>query len=160
MNPAPAAQEILTIMLRHLGYTCEVTIEESADDSPPGLQVSVPDESAARSLIGRDGSRLEDIQHLVNKLLRQKLPDAPRIRIDINHFRGRKDDRFLDDVRKLADGVRTSGRAVKLEPMNSYQRRLVHNLFKDDPDIRTWAPEDQSRLKRITLLPRSAADPA
>jgi len=152
MNAATEARDILEIMLRHLGYTAEVEIE--TDTEIPGLQVTVADPKAATALTGKRGERLDDIQHLVNKLLHQKLPDAPRVRVDVNHFRGEKDDRFLDDVRRCADKVRSNGQPWKLEPMNSYQRRLVHNLFKDDPDIKTWSPEDDSRMKRITLLLR------
>lgn len=154
MNAVTAAQEILEIMLRHLGYTAEVAID--AECEVPGLQVTVEDARAASALTGKRGERLDDIQHLVNKLLRQKLPDAPRVRVDVNHFRDRKDDSFLNEVRSLADKVRASGHPIKLDPMNSYQRRLVHNLFKDDPAIRTWSPEDDSRMKRITLLPRNS----
>ncbi len=154
MNAVTSAREILEIMLRHLGYTAEVAVD--ADCDVPGLQVMVEDAKAASALTGKHGERLDDIQHLVNKLLRQKLPDAPRVRVDVNGFRERKDDSFLNDIRALADTVRTSGQAIKLDPMNSYQRRLVHNLFKDDPGIRTWSPEDDSRMKRITLLPRNA----
>jgi len=47
--------------------------------------------------------------------------------------------------------VRLSGRPVHLEPMNAYERRIVHNAFADDPEIKTWSPPDDSRLKRITL---------
>jgi predicted RNA-binding protein Jag len=38
--------------------------------------------------------------------------------------------------------------------MNSYQRRIVHNAFKDDPDVATWSPSDSARIKQITLLKR------
>jgi spoIIIJ-associated protein len=153
MNAATEAREILEIMLRHLGYTAEVEIEADSDLS--GLQVTVADAKAALALTGKRGERLDDLQHLVNKLLHQKVPDAPRVRVDVNHFRGQKDDQFLNDIRLCADKVRSSGQPWKLEPMNSYQRRLVHNLFKDDPEIKTWSPEDDSRMKRITLLPRN-----
>jgi spoIIIJ-associated protein len=152
MNAETAAQEILQIMLRHLGYSAEVTIEP--DCEVPGLQVSIADSKSATALTGRKGERLDDLQHLVNKLLHQKMPDAPRVRVDVNHFREGRDDHFLDEVRRAADKVRASGQSWKLEPMNSYERRLVHNLFKDDPAIKTWSPEDDSRMKRITLLPR------
>lgn len=153
MNAATAAQEILQIMLRHLGYSADVAVD--SDPHEPGLQVTVADPKAASALTGKRGERLDDIQHLVNKLLRQKLPDAPRVRVDVNRFRESKDDHFLNEIRRLADKVRASGQAMKLDPMNSYQRRLVHNLFKDDPAIRTWSPEDDSRMKRITLLPKN-----
>jgi predicted RNA-binding protein Jag len=41
--------------------------------------------------------------------------------------------------------------------MNSYQRRLVHHAFRDDPGVRSWSPEDSGRLKRISLLPRNSS---
>jgi len=40
--------------------------------------------------------------------------------------------------------------------MNSYERRLVHNAFKDDPEVATWSPSDSARIKQITLLKRQA----
>ena len=154
MNAINDAREILEIMLRHLGYTADVAIE--TDCEVPGLQVTVADAKAATALTGKKGERLDDIQHLVNKLLHQKLPDAPRVRVDVNHFRGQKDDDFLNEIRRLADKVRATREPIKLDPMNSYQRRLVHNLFKGDSGIKTFSPEDDSRMKRITLLPGDA----
>ena len=38
--------------------------------------------------------------------------------------------------------------------MNSYERRIVHNAFKDDPDVATWSPSDSARIKQITLMRR------
>jgi spoIIIJ-associated protein len=154
MNAETAAQEILQIMLRHLGYTAEVAIEPDCD--VPGLQVTIADKKSAVALTGGKGERLDDLQHLVNKLLHQKMPDATRVRVDVNNFRAGRDDHFLNEVRRCAEKVRTSRQPWKLEPMNSYERRLVHNLFKNDPDIKTWSPEDDSRMKRITLLPRQS----
>ena len=158
MNATSAARDILSIMLRHLGYTCEVCLAEASGGSSAGLELTVPDAQEAEAIIGRNGERLEDLQPLVHKLLRQQQPDAPRVRVDVNGFRLRQEDRFLDDVRRLAEQVRADGVPVKLEPMNSYQRRLVHHLFRDDPAVRSWTPEDESRLKRITLLPRDGGD--
>ena len=149
MNAAHSAHEILDIMLRHLGYS--VTIEIDEEPSGPSLHVRMDKPEA---LIGNKGERLEDLQHLVNKLLRQKFPDAPRVRLDVENFRQNETGRFLDAIRKVATEVLATGQPIKLDPMNSYERRLVHNLFKDDPGVRSWSPEDAGRLKRITLLPR------
>jgi spoIIIJ-associated protein len=56
--------------------------------------------------------------------------------------------------RELAERVRVTVRSLQLEPMNSYERRLVHNAFKDDPDVATWSPSDSARIKQITLVKR------
>ncbi len=154
MNPTDCAHEILDVMLSHLGFS--VTIDTAADPTGPSLHVRM---AQPESLIGPQGERLDDLQHLVNKLLRQQFPEAPRVRVDVENFRRRDAERFLDKVRLIAEEVRATGQALKLDPMNSYERRLVHHLFKDDPEIRSWSPEDAGRLKRITLLPRHSLPP-
>ena len=65
-----------------------------------------------------------------------------------------REDRIVQRVRELAERVRITGRSLQLEPMNSYERRLVHNAFKDDPEVATWSPSDSARIKQITLLKR------
>ena len=97
MNAAHSAHEILDIMLRHLGYS--VTIEMDEDPTGPSLHVRMEKPEA---LIGRKGERLDDLQHLVNKLLRQKFPDAPRVRLDVENFRHNEIEKVLDALRKLA----------------------------------------------------------
>ncbi len=58
-------------------------------------------------------------------------------------------------VRLHADDVRLTGRPYRLPAMNSYDRRLVHQAFADDPDIGTESEEGTARLKHVTLVPRA-----
>ena len=140
------ARALLDTLLGYLGFV--VHIEHS--HSPAGLALQVfTDEGEL--LIGREGERLEDIQYLLNRLLHHRLPDAPKVRVDIAHYRLIQEDQMLNHIREQADRVRHTGRSVTLPPMNSYQRRLVHHAFKDDPAIKTSSPADESRLKCITL---------
>ena len=105
-------------------------------------------------VIGRDGETLEAIQFLLNRLIQSRDKDAPKVIVDCEHYRSMREDRIVQRVRELAERVRISGRSLQLEPMNSYERRLVHNAFKDDPDVATWSPSDSARIKQITLLKR------
>ena len=100
------------------------------------------------------GETLDDLQFLLNRLLQAKDRQAPRVIVDVEHYRTMQQDGFLREIRVLADQVRATGRPVQLEPMNSYDRRLVHNAFKDDPQVTTVSPHDDARLKRITLVRR------
>src|SRR6266487_2537604 len=108
----------------------------------------------SRRLIGRNGETLEAIQFLLNRLLQAKDKDAEKVIVDCEHYRSMREDRIVQRVRELADRVRITGRSLQLEPMNSYERRVVHNAFKDDPDVATWSPSDSARIKQITLLKR------
>jgi spoIIIJ-associated protein len=77
--------------------------------------------------------------------------------VDIEHFRAMRDDALVANVQQLAKAVRVTGRSIQTDPLNSYDRRIVHNAFKDDPEVMTWSPQDDSRVKRITLRKRQAA---
>ena len=149
MNPTP--QELLDTMLGHLGYAFD--IQEST--GPDGLLTLQVYTAESERLIGRGGETLDDLQFLLNRLLQAKDRQAPRVIVDVEHYRTMQEDSFLREIRALAEQVRATGRPVQLEPMNSYDRRLVHNAFKDDPQVTTFSPQDDARLKRITLVRRA-----
>lgn len=150
MNANP--KELLDTMLGHLDFSFE--IKEFETEKGLTLQVYSPERER---LLGRRGELLEDIQFLLNRMLQTHDKDAPRVVVDIEHWREMKDDSLIQRVRQLADIVRSTGRPYQLEPMNSYQRRIIHNAFKDDPDVMTWSPQDDARIKRITLKKRTQA---
>ena len=147
MSQSP--KELLDTMLGYLGFVCE--IKETEVDGSLTLQVYTPEKDR---LLGRRGETLEDIQYLVNRLLLIGDKNAPRVQVDIEHYREMRNDSMLHKTRQMAEIVRKTGRPYQLDPMNAYDRRIVHNAFKDDPEITTWSPQDQSRVKRITLKKR------
>jgi spoIIIJ-associated protein len=150
-----SAREILDTMLGYLGFVCE--IEEHKDENGESLQVYTSEKDR---LIGRSGETLDNIQFLLNRLLQAKDKDAPRVQVDIEHYRRMRDDMLVSKVRQVAELVRKTGRSYHLDPMNAYDRRIIHNAFKDDPEVTTWSPPDDARIKRITLKRRSADKPA
>ena len=151
LNP----RETLDTMLGLLGFVCE--IKEIPAEHGLTLQVYTADKER---LIGRNGALLEDIQFLLNRVLQARDKSAPRVQVDIEHWREMKDDSLAHRVRQIAEIVRKTGRSFQLEPMNAYERRIVHNAFKDDLEIATWSPPDDARIKRITLRKRTAAPAA
>lgn len=145
LNP----RETLDNMLGLLGFPCQ--IDETSDEHGIHLMVYTGEKDR---LIGRDGALLDDIQLLLNRLLQARDKQAPKVQVDIEHYRAMKDDGLAQRVRQVADVVRQTGRSYQLEPMNGYERRIVHNVFKDDPDVMSSSPPDDARLKRITLKRR------
>ncbi len=136
-------KELLDTMLGYLGFV--VQIEETTSEGG-NLKLQIYTEESRR-LIGRDGETLDAIQFLLNRLLQAKDKDAEKVIVDCEHYRSMREDRIVQRVRELADRVRITGRSLQLEPMNSYERRLVHNAFKDDPDVATWSPSDSARIR-------------
>lgn len=145
-------KDTLDSMLGLLGFVCE--IKEVEHDHGLTLQVYTGEKDR---VIGRNGALLEDIQLLLNRVLQAQDKHSPRVQVDVEHWREMKDDSLAHKVRQLAEMVRKTGRAFQLDPMNAYERRIVHTAFKDDSEIETWSPPDEARLKRITLRRRSTS---
>jgi len=137
------AKELLDTMLGYLGFV--VQIEETRSEGGNATLQIYTEES--RRLIGRDGETLEAIQFLLNRLLQVKDKNAPKVIVDCEMYRSMREDKIVQHVKQLAERVRISGRSLQLEPMNSYERRIVHNAFKDDPEVATWSPSDSARIK-------------
>src|SRR5947199_10007834 len=143
-------KDLLDTMLGYLGFVVQIE-ETRSEGGNPTLQIYTEE---SRRLIGRDGETLEAIQLLLNRLLQVKDKNAPKVIVDCEMYRSMREDKIVQHVKQLAERVRISGRSLQLEPMNSYERRIVHNAFKDDPDVATWSPSDSARIKQITLLKR------
>jgi spoIIIJ-associated protein len=144
-------KETLDSMLGLLGFVCEIK-EFPHEDGSLTLQVYTAEKER---LIGRHGETLDDLQMLLNRLLQSKNRDSRKVQVDVEHWREMKDDQLVTKVKQLAEIVRKTGRPFQLEPMNAYERRIVHHAFQDDPDIATWSPPDDARIKRITLKRRT-----
>jgi spoIIIJ-associated protein len=143
------AKEILDTMLGYLGFVAD--IQEVETENGHQLQVFTAESDA---LIGHEGETLEDLQFLLNRILQAQDRNARRVQVDIGHWRAMRDDKLRQRVRQIAETVRMSGRPVKLEPMNSYDRRIVHNTLTEDPDVMSFSPSDDARIKRITIQRR------
>ena len=143
-------RETLETMLSLLGFFCQV--EETHAENSVTLQVYSAEKDR---LIGRDGHVLEEIQILLNRMLQAQEHDAPKIQVDVEHYRAMQEHELVTRVRGLADSVRRTGKPLELDPMNAYERRLIHNAFVEDPEVTTWSPPHPSRLKRVVLKLRA-----
>jgi spoIIIJ-associated protein len=144
------AKETLELMLGHLGLVFEVEEAESGGRSV----LNIHSREAGR-LIGRDGHILEDLQYLLNRILNRSEEGPANVIIDVEGYRQKEKQDFLSRIRELADQVRRTGNPIVLAPMNSFDRRLVHQSFADDSEIITHSEEGSARLKQITLAVRN-----
>ncbi len=143
-------REVLEMILGHLGFVFDV--EEI--ETPDGLLLQIHTRDPGR-LIGRDGKTIEELQFLVNRIAHQTEEDTGRVMVDVEGYRLAQRQELEDRVRGLADKIRAGAAPVTLEPMNSYDRRIVHNCLKGNPDVITQSPSTPSRLKRITIRRKS-----
>jgi spoIIIJ-associated protein len=149
MTPLDHASQILDSMLGYLGFAVKI----DQDDGPDGLTLQIHTEDS-QMLIGRRGATMEDIQYLVNRVLQRHIPNPPRIRVDIDHFRSMREDQMVEEAKELGERVGATGKPEILPPMNSYYRRIIHNVFVNDPQVQSVSLDGQARFKRIQLKRR------
>lgn len=139
---------ILTDLLKHMGF--EPTIaEQKLDDGGLFLDVQCAD---SNRLIGRHGQILGDLQYLSNRICFNADPEAPRITVDVGDYRAQAREVLIKRAKDAADKVRKWGDIVELEPMNAYDRRVVHQALREDPDIETQSVEVEGTDKKAMLL--------
>jgi spoIIIJ-associated protein len=146
-----AAKKILDTLLGHLGFHVNIEIEDSEEG--PCLQMTTTE---AEFIVGKEGERLDDLQYLVNRVLKKHFPKAARVRVDCQHFRAIQEDKLSEEVRGVAERVKSTGKTFTMRPLNAYYRRLVHNALVDHPEVESVSPEGEERLKRIIIRPKSA----
>ena len=146
MTTVESATKILDTMLGHLGYTATIELQET--DEGPCLQIH---SGNSETIIGKDGDRLDDLQYLVNRIVRRHVPQAERIKVDCEHFRSIQEDHLNEEVKGIAERVKTTGKSFQMRPLNAYYRRMVHNVLVGDPQIVSHSPQGDDRLKRITI---------
>ena len=149
---AAQPKETLEKVLQTLGF--DVTVEEHHLDD--GLFLDVKTDDPGR-LIGRQGQTLSDLQYIVNRIVFQQDENAPKVTVDVGGYRAQARDALVKKAQEAAEKVRRWGDVVELEPMNAFDRRIVHNAIKDDPDITTQSVEvDGTTKKAILLRPRNS----
>ena len=90
-----------------------------------------------RVLIGKDGKNLSAIQFMARQVVRNMTNFNIKINLDISNYREKKEKFFESDIKKIINEVLSSKTDTKLDPMNSYQRRLVHNVANNYYNIET-----------------------
>ena len=146
----PAPKAIVEKILGSLGFPA--TVEEKMFDGELTLDIQTDD---AGRLIGRSGQTLADLQYLTNRILFQQDKSAPKVTVDVGGYRTQARDALVKKAKDAAEKVRRYGDIVELEPLGSFDRRIVHNALRDDPDVETQSVEvDGTEKKAILLRPK------
>jgi spoIIIJ-associated protein len=138
---------IVEKILGTLGFPATVEEQNLGGD----LMLDIKTEESGR-LIGRQGQTLADLQYLVNRILFQQDQNAPKVMLDVGGYRSQARDALIQKARDAAEKVRRWSDAVELEPLNAFDRRIVHQALKDDPDIETQSVEVDGTDKKVLLL--------
>jgi len=140
-------QATLQKILDLLGVTA--TVEEHHLEDGALLDVKTDDSGR---LIGRQGQTLADLQYITNRMLFQQDPSVPKVTVDVSGYRAQAREALVKKAKEAAEKVRRWGDVVELEPLNAFDRRIVHQALKDDPGVETHSVEVEGTEKKAILL--------
>ncbi|HYC34379.1 MAG TPA: R3H domain-containing nucleic acid-binding protein [Candidatus Paceibacterota bacterium] len=126
----------------------KITIKEFTEKlSPDALEIEVIEEGgiykislkteAEATYIGRDNEKFEALSHLLKKILSKVVGEDARINIDINNLQSKNDEALKAKASILAERARAFKRDMELDPMSSYERRIIHAHLEGAPFIKT-----------------------
>ncbi|SVC11989.1 uncharacterized protein METZ01_LOCUS264843 [marine metagenome] len=148
MTMSSKPKSILENMLNHLGF--DASVEETALDSGSLLNVKTEDDPGR--LIGRQGRTLSDLQYLTNRLLIEQDDEAPKVMVDVGNYRTENRDELVQKAKAAAEKARRWGEVVEMEPMNAFDRRVVHQALEEAEDVTTESIEVEDTNKKMILV--------
>ena len=147
--------------------TCEKFIYDvmNAMDMDGVKVTSVVDEEGALSinmegsnmgiLIGKRGQTLDSLQYLTNRVANKMQDGYVRVKLDTEDYRRRRKETLENLAKNIASKVKRTRKTVSLEPMNPYERRIIHSALQSDPAVSTHSEGEEPYRRVVVTLVRN-----
>jgi spoIIIJ-associated protein len=142
------AKQIIGEMLEAMGFE-EYTVYEDQLESRQILSIAAENQAV---LIGRKGESLMAFQTLFNSILKHKDPTAPFITLDIAGYKKERIEKVMRIAEETAQKVRDYGREQEMHPMNAFERRVVHMVLAEMPELETESIGEDPHRKVVIRL--------
>jgi spoIIIJ-associated protein len=133
-------------------YGISLRVESKTVDDRIVFTIESPDEEV---FTGYDGEPLEALQHLINLAIAKHFKQNLKLLLDVNGFRERRNKMIVSMAKRLAETVKREGKPASTKPLNPYERRIVHTLFKNNNRVTTHS-EGDGHMKRVIIAPGSS----
>ena len=144
-DEARRASAFLSGLTERMGVPVEIALQES----PEQLRMQMTGEGMSL-LIGRRGETLDALQYLTSLNINRGREEYLRVSIDTENYRAKREEALRKLAVRMAGRAKKSGRRVALEPMNPYERRILHSALQDDPDVTTHS-EGEEPYRRVII---------
>ena len=136
--------------LKAMDMDVEIT---SSIDKDGALYVDMKGENMG-ILIGKRGQTLDSLQYLANRVANKHQSDYVRVKLDTENYRARREETLKHLAKNIAHKVKRNRRPVILEPMNPYERRIIHSTLQADPYVSTHSEGEEPYGKVVVTLKR------
>lgn len=150
-NTLDAAKTFLTEVLESMDMKAEVKIKEENNE----IRIDLVGANMGL-LIGYRGETLDSLQYLVSLVVNKNHNEEyRRVILDTENYRAKREETLKRLASKIAYKVRVSGRVLKLEPMNPYERRIIHSTLQNDLFIYTFSEGDEPYRRVVVDLKKA-----
>ena len=125
----------------------------SSIDKDGALYVDMKGENMG-ILIGKRGQTLDSLQYLANRVANKHQSGYVRVKLDTENYRARREETLKHLAKNIAHKVKRNRRPVILEPMNPYERRIIHSTLQSDPYVTTHSEGEEPYRKVVVTLKR------
>ena len=150
-GPKQKAQKFLSDVFEKMGLDVAMELEEAGED----LNIDLSGKEMG-ILIGRRGETLDALQYLTRLVVNKGEESYSRVSIDTENYRKKREETLKRLANKLADKVMRTRRSVSLEPMNPFERKIIHAALQDNKCLNTYSIGEEPNRKIVISYKRNA----
>ena len=147
-TPAGRAQRFLMDVTERMGVKVDVYVNDSEPDS---LSIHMIGDTLG-ILIGRRGETLDALQYLTSLQVNKGREGYIRVTLDTENYRAKREDSLRRLAQRMANRAVKTGRKVVLEPMNPYERRVLHTALQNHPSVTTHSEGEEPNRRVVIML--------
>lgn len=145
-----AARSFLANVFRCMDVNVDITMEY---DPVEGCISCIFAGDEMGILIGKRGQTLDSLQYLTSLVVNKGKNDYTRVKLDTEDYRARREDTLENLSRNIAYKVRRTGKSIALEPMNPYERRIIHSSLQGNRFVETYS-EGEEPYRHVVVAPK------
>ena len=150
----PETKEACEKFIKDVLHTMDMEITiTTAIDEDGALSINMEGENMG-ILIGKRGQTLDSLQYLTNRVANKMQEGYVRVKLDTENYRARRKETLENLAKNIAHKVKRTKRSVSLEPMNPYERRIIHSALQSDKYISTHSEGEEPYRRVVVTLNR------
>lgn len=149
-GPEEKTRKFFEILLRKMSIAADYEIKY--EDSTLKVDIVKINEDDKGIIIGKRGKNLDEIQFLLNIIVNKSRQNYVRVVFNVEDYREKREETLKKLAKKMADKCRYYKHKMRLEPMNPYERRIIHSTLQDETDIITYSEGDEPFRKVVIDL--------
>ena len=145
------AVKFLTDVFKAMKLEASINVEFDTAENELSIDVKAEDMGV---LIGKRGQTLDSLQYIVSLAINKDSNEYVKVKLDSENYRIRRKETLENLAKNIASKVKRTGRQVSLEPMNSFERRIIHSALQGDPDCETFS-EGNDPYRKVVVKPKN-----